>query len=817
MDIRKINFTIIIAVFAVVMSGVMLTAIISYSSMVRINRQVDSDAASQQQLFLLGSLMVELQQAENSTRGYRLIRAPERMEAFYLHSEACSNHIGGLMDISAGDEEKLEILTELSVLIQQKLETMEELSRLTDRSAVVSELQRISSRLDQQAHGELADERPRNFIRNLFSRERNNTARLDSLQAQMQAEIENTRRAQSTRLREIDAVEFAYLEKINTLGTQIESLMAALRLDALNMVETVIAEREKQQIASNRKIRIFSAAAGLFILLGGVAVWIYAKTRRQYEEALRQAKHHAEMYVGMQERFIANMSHEVRTPLHAIAGFTEQFMQSDNAQRKEEYRGLVHSAMKHLLQVVDDILDYAKLMAGKMKIRMEPFVPLEEVAAVTGIFSEESRRKGLGLLTDKELPGNEAVFGDALRYRQVLMNLVSNAIKFTDQGDVRIRVYRQVTEGGRHMLATEVSDEGIGISEAHIGKLFMPFEQLANEGSGTYRGTGLGLAISREIIELQGGSIILESEPGAGTRVVFSLPYLKTERSSADSVKMNTQGDGFLKGLHILIADDEHWNSRLVAAMLSKHGPDLTIVEDGNRAYDELKNKQYDIALLDVRMPGMSGLEVAALARKESMNPDAILIALTAQALHEQGRPDTTQFLDASLTKPFAEDQLLDLLRHFIQRPRAHAHQPDDTGPSGSMKISENDEEKPARVKVVPGRYSLAMNKIAGEDIAFAREMAALFVKNTSKSLHEIQLAVTRNDHDAIAWHIHKMKPALIQLHAGRMLSILHDMDSYAEKEQSAAVFAPLVKELDHELNIIVGQLINDFDLDTDS
>ncbi len=270
--------------------------------------------------------------------------------------------------------------------------------------------------------------------------------------------------------------------------------------------------------------------------------------------------------------------------------------------------------MKHLLQVVDDILDYSKLMAGKMKLKMEPFVPIEEVDAVAGIFSTEAKAKGIRLTKDIELPLQEAVIGDALRYRQVLINLVSNAVKFTEKGDVHIRVYRHLMDDGRLMMATEVSDEGVGINEEHLGKLFKPFEQAGLAAKVTYRGTGMGLAISREIVEQQGGSVLLESKPGIGTRVFFSLPYLKAGPSNMESLDEELPDGSFLKGMRILIADDEQLNSRLVESMLEKFGPELTIVEDGNQAYEELNSNPYNVALLDVRMPGKSGLEVAALA-----------------------------------------------------------------------------------------------------------------------------------------------------------------------------------------------------------
>jgi signal transduction histidine kinase/CheY-like chemotaxis protein len=681
---KRFNFAVFFAIFAVVMSGVMLSAIISFSSMVRISRGVIDEAVPQRQLFLLGGLVAEIQNAENSIRGYRLTRETKWMEEFFTSSVNCSDKLSELRDLSEGDEAKLSDINSLSGLVQEKLEKLESFSQLPDRTSVVSELEGISSRFDHEADTSAAETRTRGFIRSLFTRDRQSTDRLDSLQVQLVAEVEQIRQRQSLRLRSIDATEFDYLEQISAIGKEIESLIASLRLDALAMVEEALEERERQQIASGRKIRQFSLAAGLFLLLGGFAVFSYLKTRRKYELALTEAKKNAELYSSMQERFIANMSHEVRTPLHAIAGFTDQFVRSGKENR-EEYLELTNAAMKHLLQVVDDILDYSKLVAGKMKLKMEPFSPVQEAETVTGIFRRELDSKGLELSVENALSDGIVLVGDALRYRQVLMNLVSNSLKFSPGGTIRIRIYREEDlrqgsddlrqaggyrrmEGGdhRHAFSTEVSDEGLGIKKEELEKVFMPFEQAENTASGTYRGTGLGLAITREIIEQQGGSITMESKPGEGTRVVFSLPYLESGPLSDKKPKEESLDLSFLDGLRVLVADDEKWNSRLVESMLGKHGAAMTVVEDGNAALLELQQDDYDVALLDLRMPGKSGLEVARLAREEEKNKSIPVVSLTAQVIGDNEKQDYTKYFSAFLIKPFTEEQLVTLLREVL-------------------------------------------------------------------------------------------------------------------------------------------------------
>jgi signal transduction histidine kinase/DNA-binding NarL/FixJ family response regulator len=807
-NVKGYSFAVFFAIFAVVMTGIMLSAIISFSSMVRISRGVAGEAVPHQQIFLLGSLVAEIQNAENSIRGYRLSHEPQWMEAFFSNSVNCSNTLSELKALSEDDQDKLQRIAVLSTLVQEKLEILESYSQLPDRHSVVTELQGISSRIEDEADTAESSSRSSGFIRNLFGRERQSSARLDSLQIRIMDEIEQVRHKQTLRLRRIDAVELDYLIKISTLDKEVEGLVAGLYLDALEMVETALIERDRQYVATNRRIRIFSVTAGLFLLLGGFSVFSYLRTRRHYERALADAKKNAELYSGMQERFIANMSHEVRTPLHAIAGFTEQLVSSDD-HKKEEYLGLTNSAMKHLLQVVDDILDYSKLMAGKMKLRMEPFSPLQEAETVAGIFRKELESKGLKISLENSLPGDTVLVGDALRYRQVLMNLISNSVKFSHKGAIRIRIARPPASNNSPVFFTEVSDEGIGIDKENITKVFMPFEQAESTSSGMYRGTGLGLAITREIIEQQGGSITIDSSPGEGTKVIFTLPYLEAESLPENTTKKDVPDGNFLRGLRVLIADDERWNSRLIESMIGKFGADMTLAQDGNQAFLELTQHSYDLVLLDLRMPGKSGLEVARLARKDGKNKSTPIVSLTAQVLHDADKPECVKLFNAFLVKPFTEEQLLFALhavlvgKGLLVNPKA-------------SNLAQMDQQKPPRDKQTNdpavGLYDLdALLRLGNNDKAFAREMAGIFLKSAPKSLDQIRNAVEKDDRETILWHIHKLKPVVRQLRAGEMLSGIKELEQATTEGKSTKALFALYEKLERVSGTILRKIKKDF------
>jgi signal transduction histidine kinase/response regulator RpfG family c-di-GMP phosphodiesterase len=802
-----------IAVLAAMMSGVMLSAIFSFSSMVRISRGVAIETVPQQQLFQLGSLVSEIQNAENSIRAYRLSREPNWMESFFTSSINSSASLSRLKDLAGDDQKKLNDIVLLSGLVQEKLEILESFSQLPDRFTVVSELEGVSSRLNQHEDTTGAETRTLGFIRNLFTRERQSSDRLDSLRKQVTAQIGQIQQLQAQRLRTIDATELDYLMRITSIRNEIESHIAGLRLDALRIVEEALLERERQQIASNRKIRHFSVMAGLFILLGGLAVFSYLRTRKQYEQALMQAKKSAELYASMQERFIANMSHEVRTPLHAIAGFTEQLAKPGNKDR-EEHLALTNSAMKHLIQVVDDILDYSKLAAGKMKLRMEPFSPIREAETVAGIFRGELEEKGLKLNLECALPEDVLLVGDALRYRQVIMNLISNAIKFSHKGSIRIKINGSQNGDTRKIFYTEISDDGSGIKKEDLEKVFMPFEQADNTTSGMNRGTGLGLAIIREIIEQQGGNIIMESRPGEGTRVVFTLPYLESGPLTDKTSKVKEADTGFLNGLRVLVSDDERWNSRLLESMLEKHGAIMTIVEDGNQAFLSLQQNPYDLVLLDLRMPGKSGLEVARLTRRQGVNRSTPIVSLTAQTIHEADKSDYAEYFDAFLTKPFTEKQLIYTLRMVLDGSER-------AGNRSEKDVIRNDEDAQLRKgKAENPAENLydrdALIRLGGNDEAFAREMAEIFLRSSEKALGEIRMAMERKDHKEILWQTHKLKPAARQLAAGMLLSAITAFEQAAEEDCLSESIADLYTILEKNTVALTQRIKEDFSIETD-
>ncbi|MCK6393985.1 PAS domain S-box protein [Zoogloea sp.] len=350
--------------------------------------------------------------------------------------------------------------------------------------------------------------------------------------------------------------------------------------------------------------------------------------RRAMELALVDAKERAEQAAAARAAFLANMSHEIRTPMNAILGFTELLMDTalDDAQRR--HLGTVRASARSLLGLLNDILDTAKLDKGAMELELADFSLRAVCDQTVASLRLGATRKGLDLRLDYPDSVAEHFTGDALRIQQVLLNLLGNAIKFTEQGQVQLQVGMDGED-----LHLCISDTGIGIPADRLNSIFAPFAQADASTSRRFGGTGLGTTISRQLVELMGGHIRLESEVGVGSRFHVLLPLAPGKPQDTPA-----QAEQGLPPLSILVADDVAQNSELLTLLLGREGHRIVVANDGAEAVSRFGEQDFDLILMDVHMPGMDGLAAArAIRRRESHDNRAPtpIIALTASVLEE--------------------------------------------------------------------------------------------------------------------------------------------------------------------------------------
>ncbi|HUP12406.1 MAG TPA: ATP-binding protein, partial [Niastella sp.] len=449
--------------------------------------------------------------------------------------------------------------------------------------------------------------------------------------------------------------------------------------------------------------------------------------------------------------FIANMSHELRTPLGAILGFADLLQKTELGDIQKDYIEAINTSGKSLLSIINDVLDLSKLDAGKFIIESVPFSVPELMHSVQVMFASKAAAKGLRLSCSVDMSINYPLIGDPMRLTQILVNLLGNAVKFTEAGGIFINCLVEKEEDNNVQLCFSVKDTGIGIDEDKLNSVFERFTQGDTDISRRYGGSGLGLAITRQLIELQGGQITVSSTKGKGSEFQFTISYEKSAEQMVvpkmePVVKQRAQS--FKK---IMIVEDNLMNQKLASIILQNNGFDIIIANNGKKALEVLKDQTVDLILMDIQMPVMDGYRTATAIREE-LKITTPIVATTAHALSGEKEKCIHAGMDDYLSKPFKETDLLNKIAFWAQRKE---------------KVIAGAAQESASSVGIDLSFLMTQTR---DNKSFVREMINIFKEQSPKDVAALKDAIEKADHKAIYRTAHSVRNGIIFFGLNRVI-----------------------------------------------
>ena len=458
----------------------------------------------------------------------------------------------------------------------------------------------------------------------------------------------------------------------------------------------------------------------------------------------------AEDAVKSKQQFLSNMSHEIRTPLNVIIGFTKVLLKTKLTRKQKEHLTAIKMSGETLTVLINDILDLAKVDAGKMIFEQTPFKMATSITAMIHVFETKIQEKNIQLIKKYDNAIPKVLVGDPVRLHQIILNLISNAVKFTNEGEITVSVQLLNEDEENATIEFAVTDTGIGIAKEKIENIFKNFQQATDQTTRLYGGTGLGLAIAKQLVEAQGGTIIVKSKLHEGSTFSFNLPFRKTKAEieiETDSIEL----DATVKNIKVLVVEDMALNQLLMKTLLNDFGFEHDIADNGRIAIEKIHTKPYDIILMDLQMPEMNGFETTLYLRNK-LNSKIPIIALTADVTTADLQKVKDVGMNDYISKPVDERQLY---KKIINLYKKSAPQPE--GMPKCVDLTYLNERTKANPKLM-------------------MEMIEIYLGQTPPLISKMKQSLHDKDWDSLRSTAHKMIPSF------SIMGIHKDFENTARK-----------------------------------
>lgn len=491
------------------------------------------------------------------------------------------------------------------------------------------------------------------------------------------------------------------------------------------------------------------------------------------------------------EQFLANISHEIRTPINGIAGMASLLSQNPSKEEQKTYLNAIKSAADNLKVIINDILDLASIESGKLQLEKIGFNLNDLLHSLIDTFGVQASEKGIKLSYVLAKDANKIFVGDPVRLNQILINLISNAIKFTHAGSIKVEVTVDKIKGDSHYLRFGISDTGIGIPKDKLQTIFESFSQADASVTRKYGGTGLGLTIVKQLVELQGGTINVVSKENEGSTFTFTLHYVTGKKEfEADARMIKPRNFTQLKRATILLVEDNDINRLYASSILKMWGCHFETAENGVVALEKIRNNTFDAILMDIQMPVMDGFETTKAIRKgDSGKSQVPIIALTANATQKDFEKCIAAGMNDCISKPFTQEDLLQILTKYLGTKLKKKVKPQES--------MQNDRE-----------FDLSyLIKASDNNQEFIQEIITTFLDSMPKTIEEIQTQLQRKNWARLANVIHKIKPSITLMGIHHLKDKISLLEHETRTNQDEQIIQGLATDVSQSLSKVIRSL----------